>query len=181
MKITKRLINKSGLVLSPGWVSNGHWLVRRSRVGNNALLADLATARAAGLASDHYGNQEVDTDDHAERITTPCRHHVKSAVRFRSTGWTRKDGGEAWSSDGGALVLLNADYAAALASLGDLLMVPECSDRLFVAGEDGEVDAIVMPMTPPAPGVRFDLGTWLDFRAAGAEQRVALLSGGVTP
>jgi len=179
--ITKRLIGNRGLVISPGWVSNGHWLVDRRCVSNSAVFHDCATAAVALSLRDRGPGTDREDDDHATIITTPLLHHLSDAVRFNPTGWYRKDGARSsavYRSDrtkGSALILLDKDYAETLEDLGTFLMVPQCSDRVFIVrGED--VVVVLMPMQGGAPGKEWTMGTWLDFSSRAADQRRELLA-----
>lgn len=79
IKLNKRMFGASVRV-SPGWITNGHWAIKRSRVANQALYAN------EELASLHvYKNtRSTKIDDKVVDAVVP---DCKGFREFRCTDW----------------------------------------------------------------------------------------------
>lgn len=166
IKITKKMVAGNGLYLSPNWISNGHWIVRRSCVENAALFASPETVKAAALGPAGMRVEEM-SDQGSDNIAARAKEGHAEALTFEPTGWEfvhRRDANHAayCSTRGGLVALYNADYASALGDLGPFLVSPTSQGAMYILGEDGEVLALVMGMRAPAPGKPWNEGVWVD-------------------
>ena len=75
IKLTKRLIDGQNLIITPDYVSNGHWLARRAVFKNGFVLAD--PKEALGV---EYGEEE---NSYVERVL-PKQEEL---IRLARTGW----------------------------------------------------------------------------------------------
>lgn len=166
IKITKKTVAGNGLYLAPSWISNGHWIVRRSCLENEALFASPETVKAAALGPAGMRVEEM-SDQSIARIADRALEGRAEALTFEPTGWERAqrrgpNRAAYRSTRGGLLSLFNADYASALGNLGPFLVSPTSPSAMYILGEDGEVLALVMAMESPAPGEPWNEGVWMD-------------------
>lgn len=136
IKVTKALANGNGLIVSPGWITNGHWMLKRSRVTNQALLTSAETVEACGIpvsSSTKRVSDGVAEDSALEDIA--ILSDASAPYEFTVSEWIKDMGAQPdtapayrsvplrkLTAEDGAVTYLNAKYAAGIGiEVGDVL------------------------------------------------------------
>ena len=91
IKLTKKLIDGQDLIVTPNWVSNGHWALRRLLLENEYVLAD--PEKALGVDSKEGEDSLIENilKDVFSSENPPVRPARKTSwVKTHEVSWKRK-------------------------------------------------------------------------------------------
>lgn len=161
MKITKKSLAGKRCTFGEGWVSNGHWAVRLSRVENSGIFAGSPETAAAALG---VAEGEVDTFgtagavdrilsavDRAEPFTVTPLTHGEAPLYGRKSAPTET---RLAFSAAGAVLALDRSYCALLGIEPGMVLWarPDCAAFLGVSPHStdrpavDEIAAVLMPV-----------------------------------
>lgn len=139
VKLTKRMFAKGPVCLTPKYVSNGHWAIRRDAIFDNVVFADLATASAVfGLEVLSKADPHVDFDASHEWHATALLYDAGDCV------------GRLFRRDLGDYACVDRRYLAiaGLDSIGARLWGRDPTKEFTDNAADPQF--VVMPITIPA-------------------------------
>ena len=133
MKITKKLINRQKLLISPNYVSNGHWLIRRKAIDNDFMLGDPKVA---------FNADSSIVEDSCLEVAFPAPGNHK---RFTKTEWVNSWNKATLFQAGNTGMLINTIYVDGF-DLHDL-WTPKIGGPCFNAETWEEATVLIMPLS----------------------------------
>lgn len=141
MKLTKALFDNDCIIITPEWISNGHFMVKKSLFKGEAVLIDTYELFISWFGK--HKRQEI--GDEGEMLKKILPNKKTKLIEYKKTDWTWKDSNQIYESENGDLIYISKYYSSIL-ELDVLWSIGEIGAVCYDVPLAKDVTKIVMPM-----------------------------------